>query len=436
MENIKKHKKIKPPAICIIVLISAIAAVAAAFFACTGSKAEKPLYPDTRNEDALTDAGDTSGGTGSVTNSNSNGTGTNDDTSGDTRANDTAVNDTNANNTSASDTIADDTNADDTAAPGTEPNTGTFINPLTGTASDRDLRNSRPVAVMINNISQSLPQEGISNADIIYECTTEGLVTRLMAVMSDYESVKSLGSVRSTRPCFLELAMGHNAIIAHAGASTAAYEMIDKYRIDNLDGVNMYLPDGVFYRDEKRLETMSYEHTMMTSGRGIVSGIAYRKYLAESESGKKSAFRFADSLSDKATPSGKADKISFNYSADNRIDYIYDKENRVYLRYQYSGKPHIDGANSKQLSFTNVVVLSCIHTPSGDAERHTNIKLTGEGNGYLFTNGSIFPVIWKKSSESSELKLYYPNGEEAILNPGKTFINIVSESIFSDLKTE
>ena len=62
-----------------------------------------------------------------------------------------------------------------TEAP-TEPDPDAFIpdgnvNPLTGLCdgiSDEAL-NTRPVAVMINNMIKALPQWGISQADIIYE---------------------------------------------------------------------------------------------------------------------------------------------------------------------------------------------------------------------------------------------------------------------------
>ncbi len=387
MKDKKDKKNITPPATCIAVLIVSVLAIAAAFFACSSNSTDggktDPVDTSSNEEYSTTNA------TGS-------------------------------------------TKDDDTLQSG-----DVFINPLTGTEADIDLSHTRPIAVMVNNIAQSLPQNGISNADIIYECMTEGLVTRLMLLSTDCEALGAIGSIRSTRPCFLELAMGHDAIIAHAGASTSAYDMISEYGIDNLDGVNMYLPDGVFYRDETRLETMSYEHTMMTSGKGLISGIAYKKYRIEAKA-SKTAFSFAEGDSAQGSIS-EAKSMSFSYSDDNTIDYIYDDSEKQYLRYQYSGMPHIDGTNSKQLSFTNVVILNCIHTPLNDAERHIYITLTGTGDGYLLKSGRLYNIIWQKDSEEAALELYYrsDNTSEAIskatLEPGKTFINIVSESVFKHI---
>lgn len=49
---------------------------------------------------------------------------------------------------------------------------------------------NRPVAVMTENTHVTLPQYGIGNADIIYECPVEGGITRLMTIYQDYASLK------------------------------------------------------------------------------------------------------------------------------------------------------------------------------------------------------------------------------------------------------
>ena len=59
-----------------------------------------------------------------------------------------------------------------------------YVNPLTGEEGfEKDMLTIRPVAIMINNIQQSLPQKGIGAADIVYEMPVEGPITRLMACL-------------------------------------------------------------------------------------------------------------------------------------------------------------------------------------------------------------------------------------------------------------
>ena len=74
------------------------------------------------------------------------------------------------------------------------------INRLTGLPlDDTSLHNHRPIAIMINNINVACPQEGISKAEVMYECTVEGGITRMMMLVNDYESLPTVGSVRSCR---------------------------------------------------------------------------------------------------------------------------------------------------------------------------------------------------------------------------------------------
>ena len=76
------------------------------------------------------------------------------------------------------------------------------INPLTGLAdgiSDEAMTRV-PVAIMVSNSYDSLPQWGISRADIIYEMLAEGRITRFLAIFKDPSKIEKLASVRSSRP--------------------------------------------------------------------------------------------------------------------------------------------------------------------------------------------------------------------------------------------
>ena len=79
---------------------------------------------------------------------------------------------------------------------------------LTGLpVEDEEAQNRRPVAIMINNIKIATPQEGISYAEVMYECIVEGAQTRLMMLVMEYEEQSQYvcmlcgGDKRSTEPC-------------------------------------------------------------------------------------------------------------------------------------------------------------------------------------------------------------------------------------------
>ena len=87
-------------------------------------------------------------------------------------------------------------------------------NPLTGvTELSKDKTDDRPVAIMINNITTAQPvQAGLNQADIIYETEVEGGITRLLAVYQDVSKAATIGTIRSARYAYVDLALGHNAI--------------------------------------------------------------------------------------------------------------------------------------------------------------------------------------------------------------------------------
>ena len=109
------------------------------------------------------------------------------------------------------------------------------INPLTGLTLSNDKVNNRPIAIMINNLHSGQPLLGVSEADIMYECPTEGGITRILGVFKDPSSVPAIGSVRSSRPYFISIAKGLDAIYFHLGGSTHAYEILKSGYIDSID---------------------------------------------------------------------------------------------------------------------------------------------------------------------------------------------------------
>ncbi|MBQ9346479.1 MAG: DUF3048 domain-containing protein, partial [Oscillibacter sp.] len=155
----------------------------------------------------------------------------------------------------------------------TPPVTGN-INPLTGLPMDPAAVRRRPVAVVFNNFRRAQPQLGVSQADIVYEVPAEGGITRMLGLFQSLDGVGTLGSIRSTRTYVLELALGYDALLVHAGGSPAAYEEIPAWGVDNMDGVRGKGDAAIFWRDAGRRQSMGYEHSLLTSGENIENYLA------------------------------------------------------------------------------------------------------------------------------------------------------------------
>ena len=146
------------------------------------------------------------------------------------------------------------------------------LNPLTGVYDlNQDAVGKRPVAVMINNIktAQSV-QTGLGEADIIFENLTEGGIPRLMAVYSDIASVGQIGTVRSLRYSYIDLAATFDAIPVHCGSdNTYATPHLKSLKLSSFDlGTK---DSSVQFRENNGKAT---EHTLYTKGSMLSEGIA------------------------------------------------------------------------------------------------------------------------------------------------------------------
>ena len=330
-------------------------------------------------------------------------------------------------------TVPAETTAESTTAAEKDPNEPAFVNPLTGLASDTDYTGKRPAAIMINNIKASCPQVGVSEADIMYECLVEGGYTRLMMVVQDYASLPTIGSIRSSRDYYLDFAADYDAIYVHAGGSPYAYDDIQALGVNNLDGVNMYLPNQVFYRDPDRMAVMALEHTLVSSGEKIAYGVKYKKYSTEMDKDFDYPLDFVKYDTTVAYEKA-ALNIHIPYSIAHNTDFKYDAESGKYLRYQFGGLEHIDGATGEQLKYDNLIIYFCeTGRITGDPSARIDVGTIGEGKGYYVTRGTYIPITWKKESYESPTKFYTEDGELLLINRGKTFISVCPTSIASSI---
>lgn len=309
-----------------------------------------------------------------------------------------------------------------------EPPKPQYTNPLTGLPTEENIRKVHPVAVMINNLRAALPQAGISQAGIIYECMTEGSITRMLAVFNDYKDIEKIGAVRSARHYFIDLAGNHGAYYIHYGGSPQAYERIKKNKIKDLDGLSGL--DGVmFYRDKERLKKGKYmlEHSAFTTGGKITKGLEYKKYDYELSEELPDQFLFSD---EDYTPNGQtASKVTIPYGSYVTPYYTYDDSQKVYRRFEYGNK-QIDSNSGEQIAFKNLLVL---YVPqkniSGDTYGRIDITVTGSGKGIYCTNGVWIPIKFSKDSMNSPAKYYTEDGKELTINRGNTFINLLSNKL-------
>ncbi len=308
------------------------------------------------------------------------------------------------------------------------------INPLTGLECDIALKGKRPLAIMINNIKASLPQFGLSQFDIIHEVLAEGTILRLEAVTLDYQNIKEIGSVRSTRPYYVEISTAYDAFLAHAGGSKPGYNTISKLGVNNIDGLAYegVTIDGIktFYRNQERLNNgVSKEHTLFTSGAGLQNAIEKKNYRTDLKDPNFTAFNFDTGFVSLGTQQ-KAVHIKVPHASKMVSEFKYNESDKLYYHYQYS-QEHIDGANNQQIATENVFVIFATHKLTGDSSGTRTVTLTGTGKGYYFACGEAVAITWKRSSESGTFQFFREDGTELKVRCGKSYISIADTKIAS-----
>ena len=278
--------------------------------------------------------------------------------------------------------------------------------------------NSRPIAVMINNISTVWGyQSGLQDAYLVYEIIVEGGYTRLMAVFKD-KDLDRIGSVRSSRHYFLDYALENDAIYVHFGWSPQAEADMKKLGVNN---INFMSYNG--YTRDKSLG-LATEHTAFTTTNNIMEGIDYYNYRKTSENTPLLNYSVDEIDLSTFEESQIANKIFIKYSNSRNTSFEYDEINKVYKRFQ-NEEPHIDYVTKEQYTVKNIITYQISnYTISGDDKGRQDITNIGNGEGYYITNGYAIPITWEKTSRESKTIYKYKNGEEIKVNDGNTYIEI------------
>lgn len=277
---------------------------------------------------------------------------------------------------------------------------------------------------MVNNALASLPQYGISSADLIYEIPVEGDITRLMAVYGDITQVPDMCSIRSCRYYYPILAVGMDSVYIHWGIDpTVATETVNNLDIDRLDG-NYYTYD-LFDRDQERLdEGYALEHTSVFYGTKLYQALTENDVRTDLKEGyTDTLFQFSP---EKIKASGNdCNEATVTFCDEYYSTFKYDSEKDVYYK-EFSGNAHIDGKTEEQLSFTNVLFLETEigYLPDDTSGRRQIDVNQTDAKGYLMTGGRVQEIKWSKDGDYSKIKIYDQDGNELLINTGKTYIAI------------
>ncbi|HJA94213.1 MAG TPA: DUF3048 domain-containing protein [Candidatus Eisenbergiella merdipullorum] len=302
---------------------------------------------------------------------------------------------------------------------------------LTGEWKDEAVVTRRPIAVMIPNNEQAMPQYGLASASIIYEAPVEGRITRLMGIFEDFDDLDHIGPVRSSRDYFVYTAMGYEAIYCNWGlARPYVEELINSDAVQNISaGVEgIHNPaDEAFGRISRPGYAKEFTGYLFIDGlKEAVDRLGYDwEYDADfvpqltfAADGVRAEYEDAQDVT--VIRPGGTESNSGGYGAYDPW-FEYDSDDHLYYRFQ-DGEAQIDERTGEQLAVSNVILQYC-HGEVRDSHDYLAFGVHGVGTALVFTDGKVIPASWSRmEGDGVPPKFYDADGNEIIFNQGKTWI--------------
>ena len=289
-----------------------------------------------------------------------------------------------------------------------------FYSPLTGIEVPDEATAKRQVTgIMIENSPDARPQSGLLTAGVIYEAIAEGGITRF-AVLYQESRPGLIGPVRSLRPYYLSWLAPYDAAIAHVGGS---YNALNEVRSGGYKDIDQFFNGASYWRATDRYAP----HNVYTN---------FDKLDALNKAKGFTSSSFTGFPRKTETPSKvpNATKIEVPISsATYNVHYDYEPASNSYIRFE-GGKPHLDreGGQIKPKVVIAIKVPTTVGFEDGYREQMTVNNASGEA--WIFEDGIVEPVTWKKGGQKDQLHFLNPEGKDIKINPGQTWITATPQS--------
>lgn len=274
---------------------------------------------------------------------------------------------------------------------------------------------TKPVtAIMIENSPDARPQSGLKDAELVFEAIAEGGITRFLCLYQ-INKPQLIGPVRSLREYYVDWLTPYQPSVAHVGGSAAALKMIRNGRYRDID---QFFNGQFYWRSRDRYAP----HNVYTSFEKLDTLNQQRNYLkSEPQTFARQAFQPPKDTNFLAT------KINFRISSLlYNVDYVYNIKTNQYQRH-VGGKPHLDREKGQITANAVIAIQTDMQRILQDGYRE-QITTIGQGQAYVFQNGQVVEVTWKKPAQNQALRFYRADGQELAINAGPVWISAIPNS--------
>ena len=280
--------------------------------------------------------------------------------------------------------------------------------PLTGLPTSEGIIPRPALAVKIgNNDVNSLPHEGLAEADIVYEALIEAGKTRFLGI---YQSSlpDRVAPVRSARSTDISL-IGNlsNPHFAYWGSNQGVGVEVEEAE-----------RSGTFVRQSAETNSSGAFSRDPSRGNSPYDGVLNPAYLI----GDIPALAPTAVFDYGELPISAVPTFGLRWETEGRVvEYLWDQQSLKWQRFQ-DGSPMND-SNGIQLDSENVLLLYVDYSRSNADPNSPQAQSTGTGDGWLLRNGKIVGITWDRQFEALKWSLYDDDTGEAVnLDYGRTWV--------------
>ncbi len=294
--------------------------------------------------------------------------------------------------------------------PEPEPEPVYYYSPLTGAEVENEAATKQAVtAILIENSPDARPQSGLKDSGVVFEAIAEGGITRFLVLYQE-QKPQLIGPVRSVRMYYVDWLAPFNASVAHIGGSAAALREVrnGKYR-----DIDQFFNADAYWRATDRYAP----HNVYTSFKRLDALNKAKGYTESSFTG----FTREDTTAAE-TPTATRISVTISSPLYNSY-YTYNEKTNTYNRSQ-GGAPHLDREDGR-ISPRVVVVMKVNETTVMEDGYRQSIQTNGSGGAYIFQDGTVQEVTWKKLNRAGQITFTDSKGNDVPLARGQTWITAV-----------
>ena len=246
----------------------------------------------------------------------------------------------------------------------------------------------------------------------------------MLAVFTDVSKVPELGSLRSLRHNFIDIAGGLDAIIVHVGSSYAAEDQDKRQGTDN---INLAIYPSAWWRDEIWWKERGKAHSVKTTSERMTVALEKSGLRTELSDEQVPFSAFGDPGVLVPANGEAAGLVTISFSGYNKTTLTWDEATGRYSKGEF-GKPQLDLATGEPLQFTNaLILLMSITSFDGGILRQIDLS---SGKGFYVSAGKAEPISWKKGGTNDPFYFTTVTGEQLVMNTGKTYIALSRSATF------